>query len=83
MVLRVEDSQLPHMVDSDLKAIWNTLAGVHRAQGFGSHLQLCRHFITANMKDGQSMEGWIREVCLRANCQEPNLEGPESEVGGR
>jgi len=67
MVLRVEDSQLPHMVDSDPKAIWNALAGVHRARGFGSRLQLRRHFITANMKDGQSMEGWIGEVRSRAN----------------
>ena len=67
MVLRVNDSQLPHMADSDPKAIWNALTGVHRAQGFGSWLQLCQHFITAIMKDGQSMEGWIGEVHSCAN----------------
>lgn len=67
MVLRVNDLQLPHMADSDPKAIWNALAGVHRTRGFGSRLQLRWHFITAIMKDGQSMEGWIREVCSCAN----------------
>jgi hypothetical protein len=67
MVLRVDNSQLPHMADSDPKAIWNALAGVHRTRGFSSRLQLRRHFITAIMKDGQSMEGWIGEVRSCAN----------------
>jgi hypothetical protein len=65
--LRVNDSQLPHMADSNPKAIWNALAGVHHARGFGTRLQLRWHFITAIMKDGQSMEGWIGEVRSRAN----------------
>jgi hypothetical protein len=67
MVLRVDDSQLPHMADSDPKSIWNALASVHRARGFGSRLQLRRLFITATMKKDQSMEGWIGEVRSRSN----------------
>lgn len=67
IVLRVEDSQLPHMADCDPKAIWNALASVHCARGFGSRLQLRRHFITATMKKDQSMEGWIGEVRSRSN----------------
>lgn len=59
IVLRVEDSQLPHMADRSPMVVWNSLASVHRARGFGSRLQLRRNFITASMKEGQSMEGWI------------------------
>lgn len=67
IVLRVEDSQLPHMTGGDPKTIWDALAAVHRARGFGSRLQLRRKFITATMKSGQSMEGWIGEVRSHAN----------------
>jgi hypothetical protein len=62
IVLRVEDSQLPHMADRNPKVVWDSLASVHRARGFGSRLQLRRNFITASMKESQSMEGWIGEV---------------------
>jgi hypothetical protein len=62
IVLRVEDSQLSHMADRSPMVVWNALASVHRARGFGSRLQLRRNFITASMKEGQSMEGWIGEV---------------------
>ena len=67
IVLRVEDSQLPHMTGGDPKMIWDALAVVHHARGFGSHFQLHQQFITATMKSGQSMEGWIGEVCSHAN----------------
>ena len=67
IVLRVDDSQLPHMTDRSPMVVWNSLASVHRARGFGSRLQLCRNFITASMKGGQSMEGWIGEVRSLAN----------------
>jgi hypothetical protein len=67
IVLRVEDSQLPHMANRSPKAVWESLASVHRARGFGSRLQLRRNFITAAMKEGQSMEGWIGEVRGLAN----------------
>jgi hypothetical protein len=40
MVLRVDDSQLADMNNADPKAIWESLAKVHRARGFGSRLQL-------------------------------------------
>ena len=76
MVLRVDDSQLAHMNDTDPKAIWESLAKVHRARGFGSRLQLRRHFITATMEYGQSMEGWIGEVRTRAR----RLEGVNVKV---
>ena len=33
MVLRVDDSQLAHMDSPDPKAIWESLAKVHRARG--------------------------------------------------
>lgn len=62
MILRVDDSQLAHMTDSDPMVVWSTLAKVHRARGFGSRLQLRRNFITATMKQDQSMEAWIGEV---------------------
>jgi len=39
---------------------------VHRARGFGSRLQLRRHFITATMDEDQTMESWIGEVRTRA-----------------
>lgn len=55
MILRVDDSQLAHMTDSDPMVVWSTLAKVHRARGFGSRLQLRRNFITATMKQDQSM----------------------------
>jgi hypothetical protein len=67
MVLRVEDSQLPHMADRSPKAVWNSLAAVHRAHGFGSRLQLHRNFITASMNANQSMESWIGKVRGLAN----------------
>ena len=67
IVLRVEDSQLPHMADRNPKVVWDSLASVHRARGFGSRLQLRRNFITASMKEGQSMESWIGEVRGLAN----------------
>lgn len=67
IVLRVDDSQLSHMADRSPLVVWNSLAGVHRARGFGSRLQLRRNFITASMKEGQSMEGWIGEVRGLAN----------------
>ena len=63
IVLRVDDSQLLHMVDRSPMVVWNSLASVHRARRFGSRLQLRRNFITASMKEGQSMEGWIGETC--------------------
>ena len=47
--------------------VWNSLASVHRARGFGSRLQLRRNFITASMKEGQPMESWIGEVRGLAN----------------
>ena len=67
IVLRVDDLQLPHMADRSPMVIWNSLASVHCARGFGSRLQLRRNFITASMKEGQSMEGWIGEVRGLAN----------------
>jgi gag-polypeptide of LTR copia-type len=67
IVLRVEDSQLPHMADRSPMVVWNSLANVHRARGFGSRLQLRRNFITASMKESQSMESWIGEVRGLAN----------------
>lgn len=73
MVLRVEDSQLAHMNNTDPKDIWDSLAKVHRARGFGSRLQLRRHFITATMNEGQTMESWIGEVRTRARRLE-NIE---------
>ena len=67
IVLRVEDSQLPHMADRSPMVVWNSLASVHCARGFGSRLQLRRNFITASMKEGQPMESWIGEVRGLAN----------------
>jgi hypothetical protein len=62
IMLRVEDSQLLHMANRSPKAVWESLASVHCARGFGNRLQLHQNFITAAMKEGQSMEGWIGEV---------------------
>ena len=36
MILRVDDSQLAHMNSNDKKVIWDSLAKVHHARGFGS-----------------------------------------------
>lgn len=67
ITLRVDDSQLAHMNSKDPKVIWDSLAKVHRARGFGSRLQLRRHFITSTMdEEGQTMESWISEVRARA-----------------
>ncbi|KAF8813237.1 hypothetical protein BYT27DRAFT_7085019 [Phlegmacium glaucopus] len=52
------------------KVVWESLAKVHRAQGFGSRLQLCRYFITATMIEGQTMESWIGEVQTCTHCLE-------------
>ncbi|KAG5732822.1 hypothetical protein E4T56_gene2752 [Termitomyces sp. T112] len=43
------------------------LAKVHHTHGFSSHLALHCAFITASIKEGQTMEAWIREVCSIAN----------------
>lgn len=67
IILRVEDSQLAHMTNRNPKTVWDTLANVHQARGFGSRLQLRRHFITATIKEGQSMESWIGEVRSLSN----------------
>ncbi|KNZ76695.1 hypothetical protein J132_08974 [Termitomyces sp. J132] len=64
----VEDAQLAHMTDPNPYTIWENLAKVHHACGFGSHLALCCAFITASMKEGQTMEAWIGEVHSLANC---------------
>ena len=61
IVLKVDDLQLPHMADRSPMVVWNSLKSIHRARGFRSWLQLRRNFITASMKEGQSMEGWIME----------------------
>ncbi|KAF8803200.1 hypothetical protein BYT27DRAFT_7226074 [Phlegmacium glaucopus] len=45
--------------------VWESLVKVHRARGFSSCLQLRRHFITATMIEGQTMESWIGEVQTR------------------
>ena len=61
------DHDFTHMADRNPKVVWNSLTSVHRARGFGSRLQLRRNFITATMKEDQSMEGWIGEVRGLAN----------------
>ena len=76
IVLRVGDSQLPHMADRSPKVVWDSLASVHRARGFGSRLQLRRNFITASMKEGQSMESWIGDVALRIDSRLSTLRFP-------
>lgn len=67
LVLRAEDSQLAHMSSPNPKAVWDALAAVHRARGFGSRLHIRRKFITAVMKEGQGMESWIGEVRALSN----------------
>ena len=53
IVLRVEDSQLPHMTGGDPKMIWDALAAVHHAQGFwklsptSSAVYYCYHEVQA------------------------------------
>ena len=67
IVLRVGDSQFLHMANRSPMVVWNSLASVHRACGFGSRLQLRRKLLTASMKENQSMESWIGEVRGLAN----------------
>jgi hypothetical protein len=67
IVLRVKDLQLSHMADRSPKAVWESLTSIHHAHGFGSRLQLHHNFITAAMKQGWPMEGWIGKVHDLAN----------------
>jgi hypothetical protein len=67
LVLRVDDSQLAHMSSSDPKAVWEGLAAVRRACGFGSRLHIHQKFITAIMKEGLGIESWIGEVRTLSN----------------
>jgi hypothetical protein len=67
LVLSANDSQLSHMISTDPKIVWESFTSVHHARGFGSCLQLQWKFITASMKENQSMESWIREVRMLSN----------------
>ncbi|KAF8810677.1 hypothetical protein BYT27DRAFT_7221900 [Phlegmacium glaucopus] len=40
---------LAHIGNPNPKVVWESLAKVHHARGFGNCLQLCHHFITATM----------------------------------
>ncbi|GLB43942.1 hypothetical protein LshimejAT787_1501260 [Lyophyllum shimeji] len=66
MILRVDDSQLPHMVDPNPKVVWDTLAKVHRARGFGSRLHLRRAFITATMTEAPEVKEEEKESVAMA-----------------
>ncbi|KNZ72580.1 hypothetical protein J132_02581 [Termitomyces sp. J132] len=68
LILGVEDAQLAHMTDSNPYTIWENLAKVHCTDGFGSCLALHHAFITASVKEGQTMEAWIGEVHFLTNC---------------
>jgi hypothetical protein len=62
IILRADDSQLSHMRDNDPKIVWEELAKVHRARGFGTRLSLRRGFLTASMREDQTMQAWVGEV---------------------
>jgi hypothetical protein len=62
LIAKVSDLQLPHMVDRDPTIVWNELARIHRAQGFGSRLALRRRFWNARMLENERMPTWIARV---------------------
>ena len=62
LIRRVTAGQLPHMMDTDPKKVWEELKRVHRAGGFGSKLAMRRRFINAKMKGGELMAAWIARV---------------------
>jgi hypothetical protein len=62
IILHVENSQLPHTRDPDPKAIWDSLAQVHRSRGFGTLLSMARTFFQMGMKPDMSMQEWIASV---------------------
>jgi hypothetical protein len=62
LVLRIELSQLAHMMSRDPMIIWQDLQHVHRAAGFATSLALRRQFLTAKKLDSETMEDWIGHV---------------------
>jgi len=81
LILRVEDSQLSHMRQSDPREIWLTLQRVHRASGFATSLALRRLFLTMKKSDPQSMQAWIGEVkALEFRMEEAGIDVSEQDI---
>ncbi|GJE90164.1 hypothetical protein PsYK624_062900 [Phanerochaete sordida] len=62
IILKVDDSQLPHMTSRDPKVILEDLARVHMARGFATRLSLRRQFSRLVKGGGETMSGWIGRV---------------------
>jgi len=62
IVLHVEKECFPYTRDQDPAIIWDGLARVFRAQGFGSLLTLRHSFWNLRKQDNQSMRSWVAAV---------------------
>jgi len=62
IILHVEKECLPYTRSQDPTIIWDDLARVFCAQGFGSLLTLRRNFWNLRKQDDQSMRSWISSV---------------------
>jgi len=70
IILHLDRSQLPHACLDTAKEIWDNLARIHCAHGFGTLLAMCRKFFYMVMDEEKSMEAWIASVRDIAHCLE-------------
>jgi hypothetical protein len=68
IILHLDKSQLPHAHLDTAKEIWDNLARIHRAHGFGTLLAMHQKFFY--MDEEKSMEAWIASVRDIAHCLE-------------
>ena len=62
IILHLDKSQLPHARLDTAKEIWDNLARIHRAHGFGTLLAMRRKFFYMVMDEEKSMEAWIASI---------------------
>ena len=67
VMLYVNDSQIIHVQGDDPKAIWDTLASIHRACGLSTQLATMRKFSHMEKHPEQSITSWIGNVKAQAH----------------
>jgi hypothetical protein len=70
IILRVNGSQLAHLISRDPRDCWENLRGVHRTCGFATSLTICCKFLIAKSSTSQSMQTWIAFVRLQVHAME-------------
>jgi hypothetical protein len=62
IILHLNKSQLSHAHFDTTKEIWDNLARIHCAHGFGTLLAMCQKFLYMVMDKEKSMQAWVASV---------------------